>query len=144
MRRFLWGLMIALGTIIGILWVLFYIREQEYTQRFADYTQYSSAAELEAYLSQKLEVGQATENDVVAFIVQSGISPKISPDANCGRGQGRAIVIICTVRAPATDYSNEFWMNQIKNLMFDYYVIRFEFVDGILKEISLNLEHRML
>jgi hypothetical protein len=61
MRRFLLGLMIFLGIIIGIFLVLLFIRKQNHYQFVADYTQFSSAADLQVYLNQKLEVGKSTE-----------------------------------------------------------------------------------
>lgn len=144
MRRFVPRLIIVILVGVIILWILLAVREQQYVQQFADYTQYSSAAELEAYLSQKFEVGKTTEDDVVAFIIQSGMSPKISLDSNCNRGERKTVTIICTVRAPATDYSKEFWMNQVKNLLFDYYYIQFEFVvGGNLKGIDVSLGSRL-
>jgi hypothetical protein len=140
-RRFLLKLMIVLGVVVGILWVLFFIREQNYLQLSADYTQFSSEADVQAYLNQKLEVGESTESEVIAFIIQTGIASKIDPagPSNCARGKGRAIEISCQVRAPATDYSNENWMDQIihNTLNFEYYLIRFEFEDGKLKQIGV-------
>jgi hypothetical protein len=140
LRRFLsWlGIALLVGTII--LGVLLVIREQQHIQRFADYSQFSSTADLQSYLSQKLEEGKVTQSEVETFIVQSGIASKISADSNCGRGQGNGIGILCTVRAPVTDYSNEPLIYQVGNLIFEYYHILFEFGNGKLKKISVNLE----
>ena len=139
MRGFLLGLMIVLVTIIVILWVSFFMREQNYLQSVPDYTRFSSAAGVQSYLNQKLEVGKSTEADVDSFIIQSGIAPKISSGSNCNRLQMRFIDIFCQVRAPVTDYSNEPWLRQIiYNLRFEYYFIDFEFEDSKLKQIEVH------
>ena len=146
MRRFLLGLMIFLGIIIGIFLVLLFIRKQNHYQFVADYTQFSSAADLQVYLNQKLEVGKSTEAEVVAFILQSGIASEITPNAdiwvsNCSRGEHKFINILCQVRAPEVDYSAQGFRtpNIINNLfILDYYCISFEFEDDKLRPITVS------
>ena len=144
MRRILLGLMIALGTLIGILLVLLFIRKQNYYQFVADYTQFSSAADVQIYLNQRLEVGKSTEADVVAFILQSGIASKITPNtyvwvSNCSRGEHKFIGILCQVRAPEVEAKRYRTLNIINNLfILDYYFINFEFEDGKLRPITVN------
>ncbi len=146
MRRFLLGLMIVLVTIIGILLGLLFIRKQNYYQFVADYTQFSTAADVQVYLNRTLEVGKSTEAEVVAFILQSGIASKITPNAlvsvsNCSRGEGKFIGILCQVRAPEVDYSAKGFRtpNIINNLfILDYYFINFEFEDGKLRPMTVH------
>ena len=144
MRRFLLGLMIALGTLIGILLVLLFIRKQNYYQFVADYTQFSSVADVEVYLDQKLEVGKSTEAEVVAFILESGIASKITPNtyvwvSNCSRGEHKFIGILCQVRAPEVAAKEFRTLNIINNLfILDYYFINFEFEDGKLRSITVS------
>lgn len=54
MRRFLLSLMIFLGIIMGIFLMLLFIRKQYHYHFVADYTRFSSAADLQVYLNQKL------------------------------------------------------------------------------------------
>ena len=144
MRRFLLGLMIALGTLIGILLVLLFIRKQNYYQFVADYTQFSSVADVEVYLDQKLEVGKSTEAEVVAFILESGIASKITPNtyvwvSNCSRGENYFIGILCQVRAPEVAAKRFRTLNIINNqFILDYYFINFEFEDGKLRPIMVH------
>ena len=144
MRRILLGLMIALGTLIGILLVLLFIRKQNYYQFVADYTQFSSVADVEVYLDQKLEVGKSTEAEVVAFILESGIASKITPNtyvwvSNCSRGEHKFIGILCQVRAPEVEAKRYRTLNIINNLfILDYYFINFEFEDGKLRPIMVH------
>ena len=137
MRRLLLKLMIGLGTIVGIIWVLLFIREQNYYQ-LADYTQFSSKADVQAYLDQKLQEGKSTEAEVVSFIMQSGIASTISSDSNCRWAQSDITAIGCTVRAPVIDYSKNSRLPQISNLGLEYYYIWFELKDTKLKLIRVS------
>jgi hypothetical protein len=130
--------MIAILITILVFTLNVFTRKQKYQQLVADYTQFASASDLQADLSQKLKAGLSTEATVISFIIQSGITSTISLDSNCSRRESQATTIFCKVRAPAADYSNESWMRQlIHKLSLEYYLIDFVFESGKLKEIEV-------
>jgi hypothetical protein len=146
LRRFFSRLLIVLSILTIVLFVLLFIREQRYLQIYPDYTQYASEDDLQAYLDQQLQVGTTTKDEVEAYIMQSGMGSKIGSYSQqgrdqCWRGETDVDAIVCEVRAPINDFSNESWGFQLfNNLMFEYYFIDFEFEDGILKEVRAFFE----
>ncbi len=140
MRRFFSCLTIGIVTLITVLVVLLFIREQRYYQLFPDYTHYASAADLQAYLEkQKLKVGKTSKAEVETFILQSGMASEISLNSNCMPSQNSHIGIGCKVRAPAQDFPNQAWINQIQNLQMEFYYISFGFKENTLTEMWVGL-----
>ncbi len=146
LRRFFSRLLIVLSILTIVLFVLLSVREQHYLQFYPDYTQYASEDNLQAYLDQQLKVGIATKNEVETFIVESGMGSKIGSFSHqgrdqCWRGETDVDAIVCEVRAPVNNFSNEsLGFQLLNNLMFEYYYIFFEFEDDILNEIRASFE----